>query len=226
MRRKNFEADTNLLSTITPAKLEQARIEEEKKLPISDPAVRLLRKHIQATGGCVMGSDQSRYQLCSQMWLTSIYLSPPSLWITINPCDLHDPIAQIFAGENIDMDKFSAFVGPDKDEHAQNIADDPYAAAKFFHFLIKTVLETLFKIEVTPYQIRSRKGIYGCVSAYFGVVESQGCGTLHLHIIIWLKNAPTSDEMLELLKSEEFRECIRGFLCANIHAYADRKSVV
>ena len=39
MKRKNFEADVNLLSTITPAKLEKAQIEEEKKLPISDPAV-------------------------------------------------------------------------------------------------------------------------------------------------------------------------------------------
>jgi len=61
MSRRNFEADANILSTITPAKLEQAQVEEEKKLPISDPAVRLLRKHVHATGGCVMGSDQSRY---------------------------------------------------------------------------------------------------------------------------------------------------------------------
>ena len=170
MRRKNFEADANLLSTITPAKLEQARIEEEKKLPISDPAVRLLRKHVHATGGRVMGSDQLRYQLRSQMWSTSIYIGPPTLWVTINPCDLHDPIAQIFAGEKIDMDRFSALLGPDKDKRAKNIAEDPYAAAKFFHFLIKTILETLFGIEVTPHQIRSGKGVYGRVahlSVYF-----------------------------------------------------------
>jgi hypothetical protein len=161
MKRRNFEADANLLSTITPAKLQQARMEEEKNLPISDPAVRLLHKHIHATGGRVMGSDQSRYQLRSQMWSTAIYLSPPSLWITINPCDLHDPIAQIFAGEMIDMDKFFALAGPDKAKRAKNISEDPYAAAKFFHFLIQTILETLFGIKVTPYQIHSRKGIYG-----------------------------------------------------------------
>ena len=220
MRRKNFEAEAHMLSTITPAKLEQARIEEEKKLRISDPAVCLLRKHVQATGGRVMGSNQSHYQLCSQMWSTAIYLSPPSLWITINPCDLHDPIAQIFAGENIDMNKFSTHMGPNKDKRARNIAQDPYAAAKFFHFLIKTVLETLFGIEVTPFQIHAKKGIYGCVSAYFGAVESQGRGSLHLHLIVWLKNALTSDEMQELLKDDRFREHIWAFLHANIHAYA------
>ena len=167
-----------------------------------------------------MGSDQSRYQLRSQMWSTSIYLSPPSLWITINPCDLHDPIAQLFAGENIDMDKFSALAGPDKDACTRNIPEDPYAAAKFFHFLIKTILETLFGIKVTPYQICSTKGIYGRVAGYFGAVESQGHGTLHLHIILWLKHAPTSEEMQELLKSQDFQDCVKAFIHANISAYA------
>ena len=50
------------------------------------------------------GSNQSRVQLQSQIWSTCIMKNPPSLWITINPSDLHDPIAQIFAGEDINLD--------------------------------------------------------------------------------------------------------------------------
>jgi hypothetical protein len=61
MRRKTFDTDARLLSTITLEKLEKARKEEEDNLPISDPAVCLLRKHIHATGGRVMASDQARY---------------------------------------------------------------------------------------------------------------------------------------------------------------------
>ena len=60
-----------------------------------------------------MGSDQSQYQLRSQIWSTSIIFGPPTLWITINPTDLHDPIAQVFAGEDIDLDHFSPEMGPD-----------------------------------------------------------------------------------------------------------------
>ena len=221
MKRKNFKSDANLLSTITPSELEQAQIEEEKKLPISNPAVQLFHKHIHTTGGHVMGSDQSCYQLCSQMWSTSICISPPTLWITINLCDLHNPIAQIFAGEKIDMDKFLAFVWPDKDKQAKNVTDDSYTAAKFFHFLIKTVLMTLFRIAVTPYQIHSGKGIYGCVAAYFGAAKSHGHGSLHPCLVVWLKNMPTADEILDLLKSEEFHECVKAFICANVHAYAE-----
>lgn len=219
MRRKTFESDARLLSTITLEKLEQARNEEENKLPISDPAVRLLRKHIHATGGRIMASDQARYQLRSQIWSTSIYLNPPSLWITINPCDLHDPIAQVFCGKEINLNNFNATMGPSKETRAQNIAADPYAAANFFHFLIRTILHTLFGIKTTKHKVKVKMGIFGRVRAYFGVVESQNRGSLHLHLILWLEGAPTSEEMQELLRDAEFRARILAYIRANLRAH-------
>ena len=136
--------------------------------------------------GRVMGSDQSRYQLRSQIWSTSVVLGPPTLWITINPtqADLHesnyDPIAQVFAGANINLDQFSPDVGPDASNRTKTIAADPYAAAKFFHFIISTILETLFGVHVTEFQVRSQTGILGRLSSYFGTVESQGRGTVEI----------------------------------------------
>jgi hypothetical protein len=45
-----------------------------------------------------------------------LWLRPPSLWLTINPIDYEDLIAQIFARENIDMDAFcNVMVMEDKD---------------------------------------------------------------------------------------------------------------
>jgi len=220
MQRKTFERDARLMSTVTVAKLEAAKQEEEKGLPISDPAIRTLKSHIHATASRIQGSDQARYRLRSEIWSTSAVLGPPSLWITINPSDLHDPIAQVFAGEEINMDEFMSRLGPDKDHRAKNIADDPYAAAKFFHFMIATILETLLGVKVTPAQVKSGVGVFGRVTAYFGVVESQGRGTLHLHLLVWLKHVPSSDEMSALLKTEEFRARIIAFIRANIHAYA------
>ncbi|KIJ13524.1 hypothetical protein PAXINDRAFT_13640 [Paxillus involutus ATCC 200175] len=201
MQRKTFEKDAHLLSTITVEKLQRAQEQEANGLPISDPAVRLLHQHIYATGGRVTGSDQGR------------------LWITINPCDLHDPIAQVFAGENIDLDEFNAKFGPSKEKQAQNVALNPYAAAKFFHFLIKTILKIIFSIEVGPQRIKSRPGIFGHVSAYFGLVESQGRGSLHLHLLLWLHNALAMEEIERLLKEDEFCQCVKAFINANIRAY-------
>ena len=62
-------------------------------------------------------------------------------------------------------------------------------------------------------------GILGRVSAYFGLVESQGCGTLHLHILLWLVNVPTADEMAVLLQDPAFRECIIAYIQANLWSY-------
>ena len=132
MQQRTFERDAQLLTTVTVEKLQQAQREEEAHKPITDPSVRLLRRHIYATSGRVMGSDESRSQLRSQIWSTCIMLNPPTLWITINPCDLHDPIAQVFAGEQIDLDKFQSMLGPSKEKRAEHVAADLYAAAKFF----------------------------------------------------------------------------------------------
>ncbi|KIK25270.1 hypothetical protein PISMIDRAFT_9649 [Pisolithus microcarpus 441] len=145
--------------------------------------------------------------------------NPPSLWLTINPCDLHDPIAQVFAGEHIDLDNFNAQLGPSKERRAQNVAADPYASAKFLHYLIKVILETLFGISYPLWHNAPSEGVFGRLTAYFGVVESQGRGTLHLHVLLWLANAPPMEEMERQLKKPEFRNHVRNFIEANIHAY-------
>ncbi|KAJ6631969.1 hypothetical protein B0H10DRAFT_2159554 [Mycena sp. CBHHK59/15] len=219
MRRKNFDKDARLMATITPEKLQQACREEEQKLPISDPAVRLLRQHVHSTVARVKGSNQSRSILRSQLWSTAVYMHPWNLWITINPVDIHDPIAQIFAGENIDLDNFIAQMGPDSEKRAQNIAADPYAAAKFFHFMIRTILEILFGIEATPFQVRSSMGILGEVAVYFGMVEAQNRASLHMHMLASLKHAPNADQMIALLKQDTFRARIAAYIQANLRAH-------
>lgn len=168
-----------------------------------------------------MGSNVSRAKYRGQIWGTSLYLNPVSIWITINPNDLHDPIVQVFAGERIDMDNFHPTAGPTADARARNVANDPYAAAKFFKTVIDLLLSKVFAIDVTDFRVRSGKGILGRVKAYFGVVEAQGRGTLHLHMLMWLHGAPTSDDMRELLKQEAFRQRIAEFIQATIRAHLD-----
>jgi len=212
MNRRNFEQDARVMATITREKLEVACLQEERKKPITDPAVHLLRKSVQAAAGRVMGSNQARYQMRSQIWSTSIYLGPPSLWITINPSDLHDPIAQVFASKNINLDDFVASAGPNSTKQAENIASDLYAASKFFHFLINTILETLFGVKIEGHRVKSSMGILGQASAYFGLDECQGRGTLHLHLLIYLVNAPSADEMHQLLTTLEFRARVVAYI--------------
>lgn len=219
MNQQQFEKEARILATITAKKLQKACEEEEKGLPISDPVVRRLQRNVYATSSRVKGSNQQRLQCRSMIWLTCIMKNPASLWITINPTDVHDPIAQVFAGEKIDLEKINSAVGPNVSQRAINIAADPYAAAKFFHFMIQTILETLFGIKITDFQVHNKTGILGSVSSYFGLVETQGRGTLHFHLFLWLEHAPAADQIMELLKAEGFRLRVAEFIHQNLRAY-------
>lgn len=219
--RRDFSRDQVALSRITISDLHRAAEEEGKGLPISNPAVRSLRKHVTAMAGKLMGSDFARIANRSKLWSTTVMMNPPTLWLTINLADIHDPIVQVFAGENIDMDHFDRTLGPDRHRRAQTAAKDPYATAKFYEFLINTILETLLGVDASGQSVRSKKGIFGVVSAYFGVTEVQGRGMLHLHMVIWLKDAPTTEEMEERLRSPAFREKVKRFLQRNIRAHLD-----
>lgn len=42
---------------------------------------------------------------------------------------------------------------------------------------------------------------------------------LHLHVLLWLLNAPSTDEMETLLKDEHFWERMCGFIGANMRTY-------
>ncbi|KAG8697820.1 hypothetical protein FRC09_007624 [Ceratobasidium sp. 395] len=207
------------LSTITPEDLRKAAVEEAKGQIVSNPAVRVLKQHVTATARRVMASGPKRTQLRSQVRSAAIYFNQPTIWLTINPDNLHDPIAQIFAGEEIDMDAFIKTAGPDSVRWSQNIARDPVAAAKFFHFTITMMLEKLFGVSVSKTRVHSQKGVLGRVKAYFGTVECQGRGTLHLHMLIWLHNVPPPRRLKEMLQTEEFRARVLTYIAANVRSF-------
>lgn len=49
-------------------------------------------------------------------------------------------------------------------------------------------------------------------------MEAQGRGTLHLHIVLWLRGGMTADRMKDCLSTEEFRSKVKTFIATNIHA--------
>ncbi len=219
IRRKAYEKDMRVLSTITTESLKRAAEQEAAKVPITDPAVLLLKRVIHGSAGRVQGTDAARYKIRGQIWSTCLSHGPPSMWITINPTDIHNPIAQVLAGQDIDLDRFLGSAGPSAVERAAIIALDPYAAARFFHFMIATILETLFQIKLTPFAVKSGSGVLGKTAAYVGTVESQGRGSLHLHMLLWLQDTPRSEQLHELLRTDDFRERVRAYIGANIGAY-------
>ncbi|KAH9046205.1 hypothetical protein EDB84DRAFT_1629053 [Lactarius hengduanensis] len=135
--------------------------------------------------------------------------NPPSIWLTLNPADMQDPIAQVLCGQNIDLDALDAF---DQRPSDGSIAADPFATASFFHLIVNAILEALLGImncnQNQP--IKRETGILGDVDACVGTVEAQGRGTLHLHMVLWLKGSPPSHQMKEMLQTPEFRADVQS----------------
>ncbi|KAJ3557094.1 hypothetical protein NM688_g1663 [Phlebia brevispora] len=201
MQHRDFERDMQLLSTITVEKLKKAEEEEEHHLPISDLAVFALRCHFHATAGRVMSSDQSRHGWRSELWSTCVFKGPATIWLTLSPNDLHDPIVQVLVGEDVDLDHFVATLGPDSNKRAENVAADPYAAAKYFHIVLQALLETLFQVKVEKFRVESGMGVLGHVDAYF------------------VADTPSPEDIRSLLRTEAFCEKVKRYIEANMHAY-------
>jgi hypothetical protein len=128
------------------------------------------------------------------------------------------------AGADIDLDNFSSTSNSTSEIRSQTIACDPHASSEFFHFIIKAVLEELFGLygHDTHRKKKVRKeGIFGRVASYIGTVEAQGRGSLHLHIVLWLCEAPIADMMKELLKKESFRHRVANFIDKTIKGDVD-----
>ena len=220
IKRSDFLKHERTIESLKPSDLTQAAGEEKRHVPFSNPAVRCLRKHISSTRAKVMGTDESRVSLRSKVWSLTAHIGPPSFWITVNPSDTGDPIAQVLAGADIDLDRFVSGRGPDATMRSNTIAGDPFAAAKYFHFIIDCVLEILFGVKAAKRggHVKRKTGVLGDMAAYIGAVEAQGRGTLHFHVIAWLKGSPTSSRMKELLQKEEFRKKVADFIAANIRS--------
>ena len=218
-----YRQNEKAIRRLKPVDLLNAAEEEKRRMPISNPAARCLRQLVSSLRTKVPGTDESHTGMRSQIWGMTMMKNPASLWLTINPSDTNDPIAQIFTGEDIDMSDFVQTAGPSSGQRAKNIAADPFAAAKFFHYIINAVLEELFGIRVNREtgQIKRERGVLGVVEGYIGSVEAQGRGTLHLHMLLWLRGAPTPSKMRGLLQTEGFKQRVRDYIKMTIKASLD-----
>ncbi|PPQ66487.1 hypothetical protein CVT26_011176 [Gymnopilus dilepis] len=125
----------------------------------------------------------------------------PTLFITLNPSDVHNPIVRIFGAEEADVDTISQ--GEDIQSWRRRIyaAKNPSACAKFFDLMITTFIDVVLGYG------KDQPGLYGYCEAYYRVVEAQGKGTLHLHMLVWLRgHLPPQALREKLCSSTEYRE--------------------
>ncbi|CAF4491259.1 unnamed protein product [Rotaria socialis] len=148
-----------------------------------------------------MGSAYSRAALRIRIHALIFNQGLPSIFLTLDPADIHSPVALYFAGVNLDLDNIRIEQLMTTYKRAETIACHPIATAKFFHLLITNILDTMIV-----------GGVLGPVKAYFGTVENQGRGSLHLHLFIWLDHNMKQVDMKENIRNTDFREKLKAYL--------------
>ncbi len=126
----------------------------------------------------------------------------PVFWIRINPADLRCPLVIRLAGVELELSSKikSAF-------RHKTVTMNPIAGEMFFHIICDTIFMSLFGAGQTE------GGLLGPISNYFGSVETNGCGMLRLHYLVWLKGVSHLATLRTQLQSnDEFLQKLLSFL--------------
>ena len=89
----------------------------------------------------------------------------------------------------------------------KRVARDPVGQAMVFDTMVKLFLEHVLGVSSTcgsskfsdGFAANGRGGLFGPAQAYFGPVETQGRGGLHVHMQVWISN-PMKGVFLEKLR--------------------------
>jgi len=87
--------------------------------------------------------------------------------------------------ETVDLTKRFPHLVPSR-ERAIRLANDPVAAADFFHFSIMCIFDFLFGWDYEKKCSKKEGGILGHLRAYYGVPELTERANFHGHFLIWL----------------------------------------
>ena len=88
------------------------------------------------------------------------------------------------------------------------VAQNPVAAAHFFDFMVRMFIKHVLGIGV------DHSGLYGNAASYYGIVEQQGRLTLHLHMVLWILNTLSPQDIRDRLMNEdgEFQKSLIEYL--------------
>jgi hypothetical protein len=83
---------------------------------------------------------------------------------------------------------FSPELRPENERY-RLIAGDPVAGAQFFHFIVEMFIKHVLRVN------QDHPGFFGNSAVYYATVEQQGRLTLHLHMLLWILNSLSPQEI-------------------------------
>jgi hypothetical protein len=179
--------DDNTLATLTTTMAaRKARKDYSKYIPATpeESTVFELLRYVDYVSDHIEGSASEVLKMREVIQAINRSAGTLSLFFTLNPADTYNPLSAFTAGNNINIDtllgetdsRFTSF------QRARSLAANSVAGAEFFKLMVDQFTNTFLGFER-----ECRRGVFGRVKHFYGVFEAQNCGSLHLHILIWLE---------------------------------------
>ena len=159
-----------------------------------------LMSQISLTGHDLPGTAAYKVSMRNQIRGLINFMGTPTVFVTMTPADIHHPLVRFFSGDQISLEDIcDDAIALDAWSRRVLVAENPSACALFFHTMITHFIQVVLR-----YGSKS-KGLLGKCNAFYGTVETQGRGTLHIHMLIWLEGHLSPQALRDkMATSEEF----------------------
>jgi hypothetical protein len=196
--RKNFPEVEAIVRSLNVERLEKARAELEMSGKTADEGVNQLLRSLSLYGFRQPMSRESRLSLRRKIKSFIIRYGIPAIWFTLNPNDITNPVKLKLAAHRFrDPEKAEAFLTSlDMAYKRTKLAvSDPLSSAIFFHREVSMFFEHYVKT--------GEDSVFGRISQYFGAVETNERGALHLHGLLWLQGNMHLSSILKDVQEED-----------------------
>ncbi|KAK2005446.1 hypothetical protein LZ32DRAFT_673453, partial [Colletotrichum eremochloae] len=181
MTKASWQKVEDIITTLTSEEVMAAEEEYRSTRTTTNPRMSFLAQELSAFGQHQHMSNEERLYSRRKIKSLCIKHGMPSIWYTINPNDLTNGVNMKLAAFRVAdgviaeelLDKFRRQIG-----RIQHVVRDAVSSAKFFH----REIELFFKHLVCV----GEDSIFGKVSCYFGCIETNERGALHIHGLLWL----------------------------------------
>ena len=189
-----------------------------------DDSAKVFARTITATTGAIFATNEQRKIIRDQMQAAKIKHGSVHLMFTIAMNDRDCSIQLYFATASEKKllhtsDASELNISPS--DRLKLTGDNPVAAALYFNEMMKFVEGSFFGIDGKTGLSKKLKGLFGNIQAYMGMVEAQGRGTLHAHVLVWVHGLPDTFEKFDRYLSENSEKDGNNLYSEKITKYAD-----
>jgi len=180
--KRNFPDVEHIVRSLGAERLGAARRQLEASGKTTDEDVNQLLRSLSLYGYRQPMSRELRLSMRRKIKSLIIRHGTPAIWFTLNPNDITNPVklrpAAYRTREAEEAEGFLTSLDMSY-KRARLAVSDPLSSALFFH----RELSMFFK-----YYVRvGEESVFGRINEYFGAVETNERGSLHIHGIMWLE---------------------------------------